>query len=54
MWKVMMALVVVVSLGIMGPEFASAHKVELLDDCDPRDPAWAPTGGCTLKKGTSP
>lgn len=21
------------------------------DDCDPRDPAWAEVGGCTLKRG---
>jgi plastocyanin len=26
-------------------------KVEIRDDCDPKDPAWAPTGGCTLKGG---
>ena len=26
-------------------------KIEVLDDCDPNDPAWAPTGGCTLKGG---
>ena len=25
------------------------HTVALLDNCDPTDPAWAPTGGCTLK-----
>ena len=23
----------------------------LRDDCDPRDPAWAPTGGCSLPEG---
>jgi len=26
-------------------------KIELYDDCDPNDPAWTPTGGCTLKGG---
>lgn len=26
-------------------------RVEVRDDCDPKDPAWAPTGGCTLKGG---
>ncbi|HEV8363327.1 MAG TPA: hypothetical protein VGQ52_07395 [Gemmatimonadaceae bacterium] len=26
-------------------------KIELYDDCDPSDPGWAPTGGCTLKGG---
>ena len=23
----------------------------LRDDCDPTDPAWAPTGGCSLEEG---
>jgi plastocyanin len=27
------------------------HEVVLRDDCDPRDPAWAPTGGCSLPEG---
>ncbi len=30
---------------------ADGEKVTILDDCDPRDPAWAPTGGCTLEEG---
>lgn len=25
--------------------------IAMLDDCDPDDPAWAPTGGCFLKRG---
>jgi plastocyanin len=25
--------------------------IAIRDDCDPRDPAWAPTGGCTLRRG---
>ena len=25
--------------------------IAVLDDCDPDDPAWAPTGGCLLKNG---
>src|SRR5215470_9658506 len=36
---------------MIGAGVASAQKVHLLDDCDPQDPAWAPTGGCTLKDG---
>jgi plastocyanin len=28
-----------------------SNKVALVDDCDPTDPAWAPTGGCLRKKG---
>jgi plastocyanin len=27
------------------------RKIAVLDNCDPDDPAWAPTGGCTLKEG---
>jgi len=27
------------------------RKIQIRDDCDPTDPAWAPTGGCTLKGG---
>lgn len=26
-------------------------KVLIRDDCDPEDPAWTPTGGCTLEDG---
>lgn len=28
-----------------------APRVAILDACDPADPAWAPTGGCLLRKG---
>jgi plastocyanin len=28
-----------------------SRKIAILDDCDPADPAWAPTGGCLLKRG---
>ena len=27
------------------------REVVLRDDCDPTDPAWTPTGGCTLNSG---
>jgi len=27
------------------------REVVLWDDCDPTDPLWAPTGGCTLSEG---
>ncbi len=26
-------------------------RIAMLDNCDPADPAWAPTGGCLLKRG---
>lgn len=32
-----------------GPE--RVREMALRDDCDPRDPAWAPTGGCKLEEG---
>jgi hypothetical protein len=25
--------------------------IAMLDDCDPRDPGWNPTGGCLLRRG---
>jgi plastocyanin len=28
------------------------RQIAILDDCDPTDPAWAPTGGCLLKRGS--
>ena len=40
-----------VAIGSMGMGSAGAHIVWLLDDCDPDDPAWDPTGGCALKEG---
>ena len=27
-------------------------NIAVMDDCDPSDPAWGPTGGCMLRKGT--
>jgi len=27
------------------------NRVAIRDDCDPRDPTWAPTGGCLLREG---
>ena len=28
-----------------------SRKIAVLDDCDPNDPTWAPSGGCALKRG---
>ncbi len=30
---------------------AENDEVAVLDDCDPTDPRWAPTGGCALEEG---
>ena len=35
-----------------GPSpLSDGHHVAIRDECDPDDPAWAPTGGCTLNHG---
>jgi plastocyanin len=34
-----------------GDEDRDAATIAIRDDCDPRDPAWAPSGGCLLKGG---
>ncbi|MEJ7812563.1 MAG: hypothetical protein WKG32_19280 [Gemmatimonadaceae bacterium] len=31
---------------------AKKRYIAVLDDCDPSDPAWAPSGGCSLKGGS--
>lgn len=45
------AVALLVAIWSVGMGSAGAHNVQLLDDCDPDDPAWDATGGCTLKKG---
>jgi plastocyanin len=32
-------------------DFSGPRHIVMRDDCDPRDPAWGPTGGCSLKRG---
>ena len=39
------------SLSLSGSDRDGAHQIIIVDDCDPRDPGWAPTGGCLLKSG---
>jgi plastocyanin len=39
------------SLSLVDGEHDESRQILILDDCDPRDPAWAPTGGCLLKRG---
>ena len=36
---------------VAAPHKDHEDKVAILDDCDPTDPTWAPTGGCTLEEG---
>jgi plastocyanin len=28
------------------------NNIAMMDNCDPSDPGWAPTGGCALRRGT--
>jgi plastocyanin len=38
--------------GLGGPNDRGPHNyIAILDDCDPNDPTWAPSGGCTRKDG---
>jgi plastocyanin len=38
--------------GLGGPNDRGPKRyIAVLDDCDPNDPEWAPTGGCTRKNG---
>jgi plastocyanin len=32
-------------------EASERPRIAIRDDCDPRDPAWGPTGGCLLRRG---
>ena len=54
-WKMRrwgLAFAVLVGAWTMAAGITAAHeKVAVLDDCDPTDPAWAATGGCTLEDG---
>lgn len=38
--------------GLGGPNDRGPHNyIAILDDCDPNDPSWAATGGCSRKNG---
>jgi hypothetical protein len=43
------AVTVATALGDDGS--SGGRQITLRDDCDPRDPAWNPTGGCKLRRG---
>lgn len=36
----------------IGDDSRGPREVIIRDDCDPNDPAWAPTGGCALPGGS--
>ena len=50
----LMVTAVTISVSAQSP-FGSTHarpdqnKIAILDNCEPTDPGWTPTGGCTLK-----
>ncbi|MGH7468812.1 MAG: cupredoxin domain-containing protein [Longimicrobiales bacterium] len=41
---------VVANASLRGDNGGSGH-IDILDECDSSDPAWAPTGGCSLRGG---
>ena len=46
-WGVLLAVIVVAGVAAAdGP-----RRISVLDDCDPTDPGWTPTGGCFLLDG---
>ncbi len=41
-----------VAFSASGSEDEDHHRtIAMRDNCDPSDPAWAPTGGCLLRRG---
>jgi hypothetical protein len=41
----------VVFLAVTASSANGPRKIAMLDDCDPNDAGWIPTGGCTLRGG---
>lgn len=39
------------TIEVAGGDQEYGKRVVLRDDCDPRDPGWAPTGGCNRSEG---
>lgn len=39
------------TVGIKAGGDEDNRKIAIRDNCDPTDPAWAPTGGCLLRRG---
>ena len=46
-----LALALALAMALAATTAVAAAKIEILDYCDPSDPAWLPTGGCVLKDG---
>jgi hypothetical protein len=44
-------LLVATAFGSHDGGSSGGRQIALRDDCDPRDPAWNPTGGCKLRRG---
>ena len=49
--RTLLKLALATTMALAATTVVAAEKIEILDYCDPSDPAWAPTGGCTLKDG---
>jgi plastocyanin len=49
--RIAMQLVAALLLATTASVATAAGKIEIVDYCDPTDPAWAPTDGCLIKEG---
>ena len=46
-----LALGLIIGLAVTTGTADGRKAIAILDECDPSDAAWAPTGGCTLEDG---
>lgn len=49
--QALMKLAVAMVFVLAATAGVAAERISILDRCDPSDPGWAPTGGCTLQGG---
>ena len=49
--RALLKLALAMAMALAATTVVAAEKIDILDYCDPSDPAWAPTGGCLLKDG---
>jgi plastocyanin len=49
--RAILKLALAMTMALSATTVFAAEKIDILDYCGPTDPAWAPTGGCTLKDG---
>jgi plastocyanin len=49
--RALLKLALALVMALTATTVVAAVKIDILDYCDPSDPAWLPTGGCVLKEG---